>query len=70
MKFWQRTLKVFYTITDPVSPPANGSGSEQGNSNRYTKFLTDDYTCHDQILSALSDPLYDFNCDTNNSKEL
>ena len=65
------TLKIFYTITDHVSPPpTDGSGSEQGNSDKYTKCLIDNYTCHGQILNTLSDPLYDLYCDTTNSKEL
>ena len=71
MKFWLTTLKIFYTITGPVSPPTtNGSGSEPGNSDKYTKFLTDGYTCYGYILSALSDALYDLYCDTTNLKEL
>ena len=53
-----------------ISFTTNGSESEQENSHKYIKNLNDDYTCHDQILSALSDPLYDLNCDTNNSKDL
>ena len=68
MRFWLTTLKIFYVITDPEYV-VNPDEYEPGRS-ACSKFQQDNDLCHGQILSALSNELYDLHYNTSSAKLL
>lgn len=68
MIFWLKTLGIYYVIVNPLKVPIDeedniGDSQVKVSDNTAKKFREDDEFCHGQIMSALSDNLYDLHCE-------
>lgn len=65
--FCVENLKTFHTV---LGFEDIADDHEPGRTTSRKSFVKDDYLYHEQILSILNDKLYNFQCETNLSKEL